>query len=328
MQIVGIIVTGFISLLIGMVGFPQIIGCIKYYHLRTPAKNFGTIFIWVIVLGIVGIIAHVFFIDYVAGYYVGTVIAFIKSFVVRPDNELATDSQNATEDVVISSIQTPDIASAELDELYKKLKSIQSAIHLIEEEKGKVAASVMTSEEALTAWNEGNISNDQLKEYIAQKDKLPDEIRKYEITLEALQAQKQDVLNQIQAIESTNQSAPVLVQTSFVSPDASEQPAYTTQEAKGNGLSQKAKAIIILCVAAVLIIVIAAVASNSRKEKEAANSTQPVVGQTVYWNRQKYHSRPDCPMIYREVPILEKEYTQNVDDSDLCSWCWEHQNDD
>ena len=107
-----------------------------------------------------------------------------------------------------------------------------------------------------------------------------------------------------------------------------DNPSYTTHEVKGNGLSQKAKAIIILCVPAVLIIVIAAVASNSRKEKEAANSTQPVVGQTVYWNRQKYHSRPDCPMIYREAPILEKEYTQNVDDSDLCSWCWEHQNDD
>lgn len=84
MQIVGIIVTGFISLLIGVLGFPQIIGCIKYFYLRKPAKNFGTIFVWVIVLGIVGIIAHVFFIDYIAGYYAGTVIAFIRSFSVKP----------------------------------------------------------------------------------------------------------------------------------------------------------------------------------------------------------------------------------------------------
>lgn len=439
MQIVGIIVTGFISLLIGVLGFPQIIGCIKYFYLRTPAKNFGTIFVWVIVLGIIGIIAHVFFIDYIAGYYAGTIIAFIRSFSVEPDENLINPPQEEAEEIFVSSIQIPDDAPNELRELYrkqqiaekgiwiarktitqlyddldaspseeqmksayesglvtkekyneylelrrsvnlhiqaqknaitmigesfnklqkeidqykstrsnsnslpsqrsnseddelsslyKKLNSIQSAIHLIEEEKGKATISVMTSEEALAAWNDGRISNDQLKEYIAKKDKLPDEMRKYEITLEALQAQKQDVLNKIQAIESTNQSAPVLVQTSFVSPDESEQPAYTTHEVKGSGLSQKAKAIIILCVAAVLIIVIAAVASNSRNEKKAANSTQPVIGQTVYWNRQKYHSRPDCPMIYRESVILEKEYTQNVDDSELCSWCWEHQNDD
>lgn len=434
MQIVGIIVTGFISLLIGVLGFPQIIGCIKYFHLRKPAKNFGTIFVWVIVLGIVGIIAHVFFIDYIAGYYAGTVIAFIRSFSVKPDENLISPPQEKAEDVFVSSIQIPDDAPDELKELYrkqqiaekgiwtarktitqlyddldaspseeqmksayesglvtkekyneylklrqsvnlhiqaqknvitmvgeafnklqkeidqyestrvnanslpsqslkseddepsslyKKLKSIQSAIRLIEEEKGKAAASTMTSEEALTAWKDGKISTEQLKEYIDQKDNYPAEVRKYEITLDALQAKKQDILKKIQAIESASQTAQPAVQTSFVEPVTSEQPAYSSYEAKNSDLSQKAKAIIILCVVSILIIVIASVAMHNWYEA-AGNTTRPAVGQTVYWNHGRYHKRPDCPLINRENPIPEKEYDGNIEDSRFCSWCWTH----
>lgn len=149
-----------------MVGFPQIIGCIKYYHLRTPAKNFGTIFIWVIVLGIVGIIAHVFFIDYVAGYYVGTVIAFIKSIAVKQENEPAADLQNATEDVFVSSIQIPDDAPDELKELYRKQQKVEEICWRVNKSITEWELIISLENDAKAAHLQGRVTDDEYKTYL------------------------------------------------------------------------------------------------------------------------------------------------------------------
>jgi len=168
-QIVGIIVTGFISLLIGVLGFPQIIGCIKYFYLRKPAKNFGTIFVWVIVLGIVGIIAHVFFIDYIAGYYAGTVIAFIRSFSVKPDENLISPPQEKAEDVFVSSIQIPDDAPDELKELYRKQqiaeKGIWTARKTITQLHDDLDASP-SEEQMKSAYESGLVTKEKYNEYL------------------------------------------------------------------------------------------------------------------------------------------------------------------
>ena len=101
--------------------------------------------------------------------------------------------------------------------------------------------------------------------------------------------------------------------------------SYSTHDAKGNDLSQKAKAIIILCVAAILIIVIAFAVMNGQQDK-SSGTIRPGIGRTIYWNNGKCHRRPDCPVIYKEKPTYEREYTGDLEEYRFCTWCWEYQN--
>ena len=122
---------------------------------------------------------------------------------------------------------------------------------------------------------------------------------------------KQDALQQLQAMDSAAPNAPPAVQPPSAEPSASQPSFYAADETSRRGLSQKAKAILILCAVSVLIIVIASVAVHSRKERTAGNGSGPAVGQTVYWQDGKYHSRPDCPLLDDEASVLERRY---VDD--------------
>ena len=93
-----------------------------------------------------------------------------------------------------------------------EVSAIDAAIRTLEAEKSKAEALSMTPEEALAAWSEGKISNDQLKAFAAQGNNGPAELRKYTVTLEALHAQKQDALQQLQAMDSAAPNAPPAVQ--------------------------------------------------------------------------------------------------------------------
>ena len=95
--------------------------------------------------------------------------------------------------------------------LHEKVSAIDAAIRTLEAEKSKAEALSMTPEEALAAWSEGKISNDQLKAFAAQGNNGPAELRKYTVTLEALHAQKQDALQQLQAMDSAAPNAPPAV---------------------------------------------------------------------------------------------------------------------
>lgn len=106
-------------------------------------------------------------------------------------------------------------------------------------------------------------------------------------------------------------------------PSASQPSFYAADETSRRGLSQKAKAILILCAVSVLIIVIASVAVHSRKERTAGNGSGPAVGQTVYWQDGKYHSRPDCPLLDDEASVLERRYVDDEKHPRFCVWCWD-----
>ena len=207
--------------------------------------------------------------------------------------------------------------------LHEKVSAIDAAIRTLEAEKSKAEALSMTPEEALAAWSEGKISNDQLKAFAAQGNNGPAELRKYTVTLEALHAQKQDALQQLQAMDSAAPNAPPAVQPPFAESSASQPSFYAADETSRRGLSQKAKAILILCAVSVLIIVIASVAVHSRKERTAGNGSRPAVGQTVYWQDGKYHSRPDCPLLDDEASVLERRYVDDEKHPRFCVWCWD-----
>lgn len=77
----------FVSLLVGSLGFSQIVGTIKFLK-KFPLKSAViTIIIWVIILGGAYWLAFAFLIKYIWAINIGFVISFLLSLKTRPDNE-------------------------------------------------------------------------------------------------------------------------------------------------------------------------------------------------------------------------------------------------
>ena len=70
------------SVIVGALGFPAIMGSIKYpWTVDSPAK---TISFWVVVLLVVAIVAHLLPSSYVSALYAGYAFSFVKSWWVTP----------------------------------------------------------------------------------------------------------------------------------------------------------------------------------------------------------------------------------------------------
>ena len=77
------IVVGFVAYIIGVFGFSQLIGSIKFWYV-TP-HLFLTIGVWTVILGLVAAIAYWLLPAHMTGFYIGYAVAFVASFSVKPD---------------------------------------------------------------------------------------------------------------------------------------------------------------------------------------------------------------------------------------------------
>ena len=73
----------FISFLLGAIGFPQIVGTIRF-NLKAKSAPF-TILLWVLILGFVAFVVFYWFSSFKAALLIGYVISFLFSLNTKPD---------------------------------------------------------------------------------------------------------------------------------------------------------------------------------------------------------------------------------------------------
>jgi hypothetical protein len=72
----------FVSLLVGVFGFSQIIGCIKYYQNKS---YIFTIMLWTVILSLGFLAVYSWLNSYLKAIIIGYIISFILSLSVKPD---------------------------------------------------------------------------------------------------------------------------------------------------------------------------------------------------------------------------------------------------
>lgn len=76
----------FVSLLLGLFGFCQIVGTIKYFNRFPIASAFVTIILWLVILGGAYWLAFLFLQKFIWAVNVGYIISFLLSLKTTPDN--------------------------------------------------------------------------------------------------------------------------------------------------------------------------------------------------------------------------------------------------
>lgn len=79
------------SLLIGIFGFCQIVGSLKYFK----PNSLITIIFWLVILSVILIVVANFLNDYLAALIIGYVISFLLSFTTKPDNYTPSSLPNS-----------------------------------------------------------------------------------------------------------------------------------------------------------------------------------------------------------------------------------------
>ncbi len=80
----GFILSLIIAYLVGVFGFSQIVGSIRYWYMRSAGKNIATLVIWLALLSVGMWVGLSNFADYTTAFIIGYVAAFLSSLSVRP----------------------------------------------------------------------------------------------------------------------------------------------------------------------------------------------------------------------------------------------------
>lgn len=96
--------------------------------------------------------------------------------------------------------------------LHEKVSAIDAAIRTLEAEKSKAEALSMTPEEALAAWSEGKISNDQLKAFARRGIMAPLNSGNTRSRWRRSVPKSKMLCQQLQAMDSVAPNAPPAVQ--------------------------------------------------------------------------------------------------------------------
>ena len=111
------------SLLIGIFGFCQIVGSLKYFK----PNLLTTIIFWLVILSVILIVVANFLNDYLAALIIGYVISFLLSFTTKPDND--TPLPNCQQKLDLSILSEEDRATYEL--LENTIESVTSTLILL-----------------------------------------------------------------------------------------------------------------------------------------------------------------------------------------------------
>ena len=124
MEIFFFILVLIVSFIIGIFGFCQIVGSLKYFK----PNSLITIIFWLLILSVVLIVVANFLNDYLAALIIGYVISFLLSFTTKPDNDTPTPLPNSQQKLDLSILSEEDRASYEL--LEDTIESVASTLIL------------------------------------------------------------------------------------------------------------------------------------------------------------------------------------------------------
>jgi len=85
MKVILFVIVTIASIFIGIWGFCQIVGTIKYFRRAPLVLSLFTILIWTVILSAIGVAVHFWLPNYKTALYIGYGISFLMSLGTKPD---------------------------------------------------------------------------------------------------------------------------------------------------------------------------------------------------------------------------------------------------
>lgn len=177
------------SLVLGMFGFSQIIGTIKYFNRFSPGSAIATLLIWLTILGFGAFALLNWLNDCKVALFIGYAIAFILSLRVKPDSDYTTPTNTCN----ISGSTASDEPESMLNLVNKSIETLQEMHDNAVRDLGN-----KTEEDAEEMYRLGRIT-------LAEKNQALQSIQRLEMTIlftsdqiKSLKQQRQELLKEKQ----------------------------------------------------------------------------------------------------------------------------------
>ncbi len=193
------LILGFVAFLLGVFGFSQIIGTIKYPNIvRSPG---ATICLWLGILITAIIVSHSLLGEYLAFIYIGLGISFVCALGVKPDMpKNKNDTQSNVESRNGTNIYEDLMTESDRDEIYEieriinelkmtRRKSVELINTTSYEESKRLLEQGLITQQEYDSWAQGyqvakfvvNNADDMITEAKAQRAVI---CKKYNINIE------------------------------------------------------------------------------------------------------------------------------------------------